>query len=367
MCNVTFIAWVGLSRRHNSSVPSSSESSAIEWPRYSIFVSNSTNPYFNLSLEDMLFRRHDHTKPLLLIYRDDPCVVIGRNQNPWKEINLRSLHKLKIPFIRRRSGGGTVYHDLGNSNYSIHLPRMSFDRNETAQVVVRALQNLGVDGRVNERNDICVGTNKVSGSAYKIVNNRAYHHGTMLISTQLDTLGDLLRVANKDKMITKGVASVRSPVCNLRQHNPEIGHEHFTNAVIESFKAKYSISSEVCFVAESKSVLEEPHIQKGMEELQTWEWAFGSTPEFTYTLEREFPWGTITVDFRSKHGVVLDCQAKLEGQAEGHSDIEKSVSLMASSLIGQRYGFFHFEEETQPSGSQSCVGQLQKWLMQETN
>ncbi|KAH6914605.1 hypothetical protein BKA70DRAFT_1256556 [Coprinopsis sp. MPI-PUGE-AT-0042] len=73
---------------------------------------------------------------------------------------------------------------------------MSFDRNETAQVVVRALQNLGVDGRVNERNDICVGTNKI-GSAYKIVNNRAYHHGTMLISTQLDTLGDLLRVANK--------------------------------------------------------------------------------------------------------------------------------------------------------------------------
>lgn len=117
--------------------------------------------------------------------------------------------KKGVPFIRRRSGGGTVYHvsstflkakpaadlhgkDLGNVNFSIHLPRDEFDRHETAQVVLRAIRSLGIDANVNERNDICIKKEKVSGSAYKIANKRAYHHGTMLVSTQLNTLGKLL-------------------------------------------------------------------------------------------------------------------------------------------------------------------------------
>ncbi|KAK7696250.1 hypothetical protein QCA50_000903 [Cerrena zonata] len=92
-------------------------------PDHSIYVSNSTNAYFNLSLEDWLFRHKNPKDPLLLIYRDDPCVVIGRNQNPWKEVNMVASRQTGIPWIRRRSGGGTVYHDKGNTNFSIHLPR----------------------------------------------------------------------------------------------------------------------------------------------------------------------------------------------------------------------------------------------------
>ncbi|TFK29027.1 Lipoyltransferase and lipoate-protein ligase [Coprinopsis marcescibilis] len=285
-----------LQLRHASSQTSASDFGGVsilnDWAKHSIFVSTSTDPFFNLSLEDMLFRRHDKTKPLLLIYRDTPCVVIGRNQTPYKEINLAELNRLKIPFIRRKSGGGTVFHDLGNTNYSIHLARTTFDRHVTAQVIVRALQRLGLDAGVNDRNDICIGTNKVSGSAYKIVNNRAYHHGTMLISTRLDTLGNVLRV-NKDNLITKGVASVRSPVCNLQQHNPGIGHEEFTNAVIDEFRDEYSVRTEVCFVSDSKEILDEPDIRNGMVELQSWEVLYGQTPEFTHKLERQFPWGHV--------------------------------------------------------------------------
>ena len=114
-----------------------------------------------------------------MLYRDDPCVVIGRNQNPWKEVNLQAAEAAGIPFIRRRSGGGTVYHvcmsytvlratlnpsslqDLGNTNFSIHLPRSAFDRNETGQVVLRAVRSLGVDAVLNDRNDICVGKEKI--------------------------------------------------------------------------------------------------------------------------------------------------------------------------------------------------------------
>ena len=121
---------------------------------------------------------------MLLLYRDDPCVVIGRNQNPWKEVNFPALQRADIPFIRRRSGGGTVYHvcsfstilsmqtltcfvqDSGNTNFSIHLPRSQFDRNSTGQVVLRAVRALGIDARLNDRNDLCVGPYKISDFYY---------------------------------------------------------------------------------------------------------------------------------------------------------------------------------------------------------
>ena len=175
--------------------------------QHSIYISNSTNPYFNLTFEDWsvspsppttttnlnmtnpiwiqlgrLFRHKPPTDPLLLIYRDDPCVVIGRNQNPWKEVNMAALRRSGIPFVRRRSGGGTVYHvsiydvqgwysfsldwwfnqDLGNTNFSIHLPRPSFDRHVTARIVLRAVRSMSIDAHINERNDICVGKDKIS-------------------------------------------------------------------------------------------------------------------------------------------------------------------------------------------------------------
>ncbi|KAG5730670.1 Lipoate-protein ligase A [Termitomyces sp. T112] len=129
--------------RHISSRPRGLQSCQYTTPsaQNSIYISNSTNPYFNLTFEDWLFRHKAAEEPLLLIYRDDPCIVVGRNQNPWKEINFRALRERPgVLFIRRRSGGGTVYHDLGNTNFSIHLPRTEFDRRVTAQIVLRAVR-----------------------------------------------------------------------------------------------------------------------------------------------------------------------------------------------------------------------------------
>ncbi|KAI8849079.1 hypothetical protein BC829DRAFT_472928 [Chytridium lagenaria] len=122
------------------------------------------------------------------MYRNDPCVVIGRNQNPWRECNVPLLRKTNIPLIRRRSGGGTVYHDLGNTNYSIHMPRHLFNRDLHAHLVSQALIDLDIPATVNSRHDITVHNKKVSGSAYKVVNARAYHHGTMLIDTEIGEL-----------------------------------------------------------------------------------------------------------------------------------------------------------------------------------
>ncbi|KZT29356.1 Lipoyltransferase and lipoate-protein ligase [Neolentinus lepideus HHB14362 ss-1] len=302
-------------------------------PQHAIYVSNSINPYFNLSLEDWLFRHKDHHEPLLFLYRNSPCVVIGRNQNPWKEVNMTALKARRIPFIRRRSGGGTVYHDLGNTNYSIHLPRSSFDRHATAELVRRAINTLGIDVRVNDRNDICVGYEKVSGSAYKIVSQRAYHHGTMLISTRLDTLGALLK-ADKETMVTKGVDSVRSPVCNLRQFGSSINHETFINAVIEEFRKEYRVEEPIQWVNDGEGVEDIEYVRNGMVELPGWDWAFGQTPEFTYTILPKFEWGEVTIEIRSKHGIILE--AKI---GSGDSGTQEKMKTLGRRLEDQKYGF----------------------------
>ncbi|RPD66851.1 Lipoyltransferase and lipoate-protein ligase [Lentinus tigrinus ALCF2SS1-6] len=302
-------------------------------PEHSIYISNCTDPYFNLTFEDWLFRHKAPEKPLLLLYRDEPCVVVGRNQNPWKEVNIRASRRTGIPFIRRHSGGGTVYHDLGNTNFSIHLPRGSFDRHATAQVVLRAVRSLGIDANVNDRNDICVGKDKIR-SAYKIVKDRAYHHGTMLISTRLDTLGELLR-SGKDTMETRGVASVRSPVCNLRQHHYSVSHEDFVEAVVDAFRHEYGVHEQAHSV-HSEDMREVEYVHRGMSELKTWDWTFGQTPEFTYDVERTFPWGSVTAKLRSKHGILLQCELGLAGDVD--EETKSILALLVVKLERQKYG-----------------------------
>ncbi|KIK64683.1 hypothetical protein GYMLUDRAFT_39668 [Collybiopsis luxurians FD-317 M1] len=356
----------------NARAPTESESTTpAPAPVRSIYISTSTNPYFNLSLEDWLFRHAPSHRPLLLLYRDDPCVVVGRNQNPWKEVNFRALDALNrnrnqgegmgIPFIRRRSGGGTVYHDLGNTNFSIHLPRASFDKHKTAQIVLRAVRSLGIPGAyVNERNDICVEGEKVSGSAYKIVNKRAYHHGTMLISTRLDTLGEVLRPGkDKETMETKGVASVRSPVRNLQYYHPAVTHQGFVDAVVREFREEYGIGigenggedeDELQIVNEEGGYRyrDVDYIRTGMAELPSWEWAYGQTPEFTYSVRKEFDWGMVSAKIRSKHGVILDCDCSVESlnpnlnpnvNLEEGGDLQLHLHKISDLFKGRRYGF----------------------------
>jgi len=168
----------------------------------------------------------------------------------------------------------------------------------------------------------------VSGSAYKIANNRAYHHGTMLISTRLDTLGDLLHT-NKEKMITKGVASIRSPVCNLVQYSPAMSHDVFADAVINEFQKEYSIDETVHVVDENEGTAVIEYIRNGMDELPSWQWAYGQTPEFTYTVNDSFSWGNVTAEIRAKHGLIVSC-------AFGN---ESALSDLGNALVGKRYGF----------------------------
>ncbi|KAI9220016.1 hypothetical protein BC828DRAFT_348723, partial [Blastocladiella britannica] len=204
------------------------------------FISRTTNPFLNLAIEEWLFRSTPASSHVLLLWRNKPCVVIGRNQNPWSECNVHALDADSVPWLRRKSGGGTVFHDMGNSIYSIIEPRADFHRRKNADLVSRALQNLDIPASVNERHDIVVDAKKVSGSAFKLTNHRAYHHGTMLINADLVSLRKYLKVS-KPGMVSKGVPSVPSPVTNLGEYSLTVDHSGFCESVVDQFRRVHDL------------------------------------------------------------------------------------------------------------------------------
>ncbi|KAF9349462.1 Biotin/lipoate A/B protein ligase [Mortierella sp. AD094] len=262
------------------------------------------------------------------MYRNSKSVIIGRNQNPWKECNLKLLARDGVPFVRRKSGGGTVYHDLGNTNYSIMMPREVFDRRTNVELVCRALQELDIPAI------------HVSGSAFKLIQRRSYHHGTMLIDTDLSSLGQYLKV-DRSTLVTKGVASVRSPVTRLRESSLTIDHLSFCEATRTEFLKRYAFDQLRQNLEGEPIIVDEALVQtiEGVktirEDMKTWEWMFGQTPEFTYKLDNKFSWGAVNISITSKEGLIT--QVDIDAKDETIEDGSMALTALAVGMEGQRY------------------------------
>jgi lipoate-protein ligase A len=270
------------------------------------YISRSSDPYLNLSIEDHILRKSPADSTILFLYVNRPCVVIGRNQNPWTEVNLNILDTTsrsevkgmelpglgRVDIVRRRSGGGTVFHDEGNLNWSITCPRNDFTRDKYAEMVVRALRKQGVErARVNDRHDIVLDQGhekrehdpedthrtpytvdgdlpkplKVSGSAYKLTRLRALHHATTLLeSPNLRNISKFLRSPAKNNIEAKGVESVSSPVTNIG-----LDVKAFQQRLQEEFAATFAGTGGPSIVeAVGDEYLSIPDIKKGYDELR---------------------------------------------------------------------------------------------------
>ena len=271
--------------------------SLVQSAQHQIYISLSHDPFLNLSIEHYLLQKSPSSSTVLFLYINRPCVVIGRNQNPWLEVNLDLLEKSKgtstpeasshglrnVELVRRRSGGGTVFHDEGNVNYSVICPPSAFTRDKHAKMVTRALRTFNDRARVNERHDIVLDGGpllppsempsehdmyrtkytsplqplKVSGSAYKMIRNRCLHHGTCLVaSPNLSAIGKYLRSPARAYMKARGVESVPSPVGNtLTDENGngvgrvgfdiKIHTDEFQTQVIKAFADMYSLNRQL--------------------------------------------------------------------------------------------------------------------------
>lgn len=269
-----------------------------------ILKSEVTNPWFNLATEDWIFQELDSDTHILFLWRNAETVVIGRSQNPWVECKTDKMEEDGVYLARRQSGGGAVFHDLGNTNFTFLSPKEDYNQDANFQIIVNALKKLGIEATQSGRNDMQVGERKISGSAFKHAIDRSFHHGTLLVNANMQKLGDYLN-PHPLKLQAKGIKSVRSRVANLVDFNDTVTHESLSDAIIEAFCEYYGQTVEVEELDEA-FLKSEPHLNKYYEQMADWDWRFGKTPAFSHHIETRFDWGIIDLHLDVQQAVITE-------------------------------------------------------------
>lgn len=291
------------------------------------YIENYSNdPRYNLAFEEYCFKYMPRDEDYILLWINGPSIIIGRNQNTLEEINLEYVRENNIQVVRRITGGGAVYHDLGNLNFSIITNshgRSLIDFKKYNMSIVKSLQQLGVNCELSGRNDITIECKKFSGIAQSIWKGRVLNHGTLLFDTKLDVLSKALNV-KKDKIESKGVKSVRSRVTNIKDYlNIDVGIEEFRDILLKHLFETKDISPHILKLTEEQ-LAEIDRLFK--EKYSSWEWNFGHSPAFNYKNYRRFPFGSIEVRLEVKNGIIN--KAKIYGDFFGTEDIEKLEEIL---------------------------------------
>jgi len=275
-----------------------------------LLLSSSHDPWFNLAVEEAIFKHMPANQKVLFLWRNDNTVVIGRGQNPWRECNTRKMSDDNIKLARRRSGGGAVFHDLGNTCFTFMAGKPDYNKAISTQIVIDALNSFGLAISASGRNDLVLktldGDKKISGSAYLETGDRGFHHGTILLNASLDRLNDYLNPDPK-KLQAKGITSVRSRVTNLSEYLPTIDHDKVCKAITELFFKHYGDSAVAEIISPDK-LPDLPGFEQIFAKQSSWEWNFGNAPAFSHMLEERFKWGNIEFYFDIEQGLISRCQ-----------------------------------------------------------
>ena len=284
----------------------------------------STNPYYNMAFDEYCLESLPIDEPVFFLWQNRPAVIVGYNQEVNTEVNLDYLKEKGIDLVRRVTGGGAVYHDLENLNYTIVGRSEDLERDypEYAALMMKALQALGVPATLSGRNDILVDGKKVSGFAKRVCKNRLMVHGTLMYNVDVDVLTHVLNPSTT-KLQSKGIASVRSRVTNLCNYLPELSDiQAFKNRLEEILSNNYSD-------AEYKlSETDLAHIQQLTDEkFATWEWNYGRSPKATLVHSARLACGTVEIHLTLAENRIASC--RFGGDFLGNlpaSDIEKALT-----------------------------------------
>lgn len=259
--------------------------------------SPSLDPYYNLAVEEYLLKKAEDDV-ILYLWRNAHTVVIGKNQNPWKECKTTLLAQEGGRLARRLSGGGAVYHDLGNLNFTILMPREQFDLPRQMEVIRAAAAEVGVDAVLSGRNDVLANGRKFSGNAFYKGPKAAYHHGTLLIHADMEKLGRYL-TPDRKKLQSKGVDSVPSRVVNLADLAPGLTVERMRQAMALAFETQYGPAVPLTLTEE-----EQEQVRALAERNSRWQWNYGQKQPFSLTWEDRFLWGGVEIRLQVESGIV---------------------------------------------------------------
>lgn len=294
-------------------------------------VNDSNDPRYNLAFEEYCFKSLDLKDDYVILWINGPAIIVGKNQNTIEEVNQDFVDERGIKVVRRITGGGAVYHDLGNLNFSIISMSTGAEKIDFKKYnipIVKSLEKLGINCELSGRNDITIDGKKFSGIAQSVWKKRVLNHGTLLFDTELDILSNALRV-KQDKIESKGVKSVKSRVTNIKPYiNKDINIYEFRDILLKSIFGMEGLEPEEHRL--SKEDLD--NIQKLFKEkYSTWEWNYGESPISHYQNYRRFNFGSIDIRFNLVNGLISDI--KIYGDFFGTED----VKLLQEKLNGIKY------------------------------
>jgi len=288
------------------------------------------DPHFNLALEEYVFYNFDPNEDYVILWQNEPSVIIGRNQNTIEEINAKFIKDSNIHVVRRMSGGGAVYHDLGNLNFTFIVNSdqdVASNFKKFTAPIMAALAKLGVKAEFSGRNDITIDGKKFSGNAQHYSKNRLLHHGTILFDSDLSVVQEALNV-KIDKLQSKGVKSVRSRVTNVAPYlKDKITVEEFKDILLkfllddENYKEKEYILTPDDLTA-VRVLMERKYL--------TWEWNYGESPAFEIEKSKRFDGGNLSLKFNVKDGYLNEL--KIYGDFFGKKDASEIEQLLKNQL-----------------------------------
>lgn len=295
-------------------------------------VNTSNDPAYNVALEAYAFQKLTDIDEIFILWINEPAIIIGRHQNTIQEINKEFIDKNGIHVVRRLSGGGAVYHDLNNLNYTIisnNTQEGAFDFQTFSKPVIDTLAKLGVKAEFTGRNDLEINGQKFAGNAQAYYKGRMMHHGCLLFDVDMSVLGQALKVS-KDKIESKGIKSVRARVTNIVDHlSDKITVQEFSDAILAQMKEEYPEMDEYVL---SDAELSEIQAMRD-NQFATWDWTYGKAPEYTIERGVRYPAGKITTYANVENSTIKS--VKIFGDFFG----VKPVDDIEKMLEGVRYDY----------------------------
>lgn len=265
------------------------------------YISHDVDPYKNLAIEKYLFDTTPEDTVTLYLWQNEQTVVIGKNQNPWAECRCALLEEEGGKLARRLSGGGAVFHDVGNLNFTFLCATEHFDITHQMSVLQAACRLASIEAEISGRNDILTGGKKFSGNAFYHANGKSYHHGTILISADMEKMQRYL-TPPKAKLTAKGVKSVKSRVVNLSELSEGLTCEQMRTHMIFAFQQVYGLPAEQMEPFDTKTILPLAN------EYGSWDYLYGKTIPFTVSCEGHFSWGHVELLMQVEAGIIRSAQ-----------------------------------------------------------
>ncbi len=292
-------------------------------------INRSTNPYFNLALDEYAMKHVNIDEDFFFLWQNEPSVIIGNNQNTAEEVNQTFIDENNIKVARRVSGGGAVYHDLGNLNFTFIInvdDPGEVNYKKYVQPIIDALKEMGVEAKASGRNDILIDGLKISGNAQRMANGKLMHHGTLLYDVNIENMVKALNVA-PDKIISKGVKSVRSRVTNIKEHLPNSTDIFDFWDSLQYYLSNQGKDKEIVLSDDDIAKIEMEAINK----FSTWDWIYGKSPEFNLENVKRFAGGKLEIKMNVDSGYIKEI--RFMGDFLGLKD----VSVIEKRLENARF------------------------------